>query len=73
MLENLTKAEIDFCYYKRGNAGGFMTRLIDAIFAADSDNRMKLAQGFPEIVEVVHRYNYEIGYWQDLQNRFEKL
>ena len=70
--ETITKAELDFCYYKRGNAGGFKTKLIETIFAADDDNRAKLSQSFPELVEVVNRYNKERGYWQDLQDRFEK-
>ena len=69
--ENVTKAEREFCFYKVGNAGGFMTRLIETIFAADDNNREKLAQGFPEMVEVVNRYNRERGYWDDLQNRFK--
>lgn len=72
MQQNLTKAEREFCFYKADNAGGFMTRLIDAIFSADDNNRSKLAQGFPELVEVVNRYNRERGYWEDLQERFKK-
>ena len=71
METNLTKAERDFCFYKQGTAGGFMTRLIETIFSADDNNRTKLAQGFPEIVEVVNRYNRERGYWDDLQARFK--
>ena len=70
-IEKITKEELEFCYYKRGNAGGFKTRLIEAIFAADDNNRSKLAQGFPELVEVVNRYGNERGYWEDLQNRFK--
>ena len=68
--ETITREELDFCYYKRGNAGGFKTKLIEAIFAADDNNRAKLAQGFPELVEVVNRYGNERGYWNDLQERF---
>jgi hypothetical protein len=69
--EKITKEELEFCYYKRGNAGGFKTKLIETIFAADDHNRQKLAQSFPELVEVVERYNIERGYWQDLQERFK--
>jgi hypothetical protein len=68
--ENVTKAEFDFCFYKRGTAGSFKSNLIETIFSADDDNRKKLAQGFPDLVEVVNRYNRERGYWEDLQNRF---
>lgn len=69
--EKLTKEELDFCFYKRGNAGGFKTKLIETIFAADDDNRKKLALAFPDLVEVVNKYNYERGYWKDLEERFE--
>jgi hypothetical protein len=68
----LTKEELEFCYYKRGNAGGFKTKLIETIFAADDSNRAQLAKAFPDLVEVVVRYGNERGYWQDLQDRFEK-
>jgi hypothetical protein len=71
MEKTLTQAEKDFCFYKSGTSGGFKTRLIETIFAADDDNRAKLAQGFPELVEVVNRYGNERGYWQDLEERFK--
>lgn len=68
--ETLTKAELDFCFYKQGTAGSFKSNLIETIFSADDNNRNKLAQGFPDLVEVVNRYGREKGYWQDLQERF---
>ncbi len=49
-----------------------MTALIDAIFALDINNRTKLAMGFPELVEVVNRYNFENGYWEDLVKRWNE-
>ena len=72
MDTTLTKEELEFCFYKRGRSGGFKTKLIETIFAADDNNRKKLAQAFPELVEVIVRYGNERGYWQDLQDRFEK-
>jgi hypothetical protein len=71
MKQTITQAERDFCFYKSGTAGSFMSNLIETIFSADGDNRKKLAQGFPEIVEVVNRYNNERGYWENLQTRFK--
>ena len=68
----LTKAEELFMFYKNGMAGSGFTALIDAIFKLDRPNRAKIALGYPELVEVCNRYNNEIGYWEDLQKRYEK-
>jgi len=70
-IETITREELEFCYYKQGNAGGFKTRLIEAIFAADDNNRNRIAQGFPELVEVINRYGKERGYWADLKETFK--
>jgi hypothetical protein len=69
--ETITREELEFCYYKRGSAGGFKTKLIETIFAADYSNRKKLSQIFPELVGIIDRYNHETGYWKDLQTKFE--
>lgn len=66
----LTDAEMTFCLFKLGLEGSGMTALIKAIFALDTDNRAKVAKGFPELVEVVNRYNFETGYWKDLAERW---
>ncbi len=58
--------------YRLQLAGSGMTALIDAIFALDINNRTKLAMGFPELVEVVNRYNFENGYWEDLVKRWNE-
>ena len=63
-------AEMDFCFYKLGRTGSFTTSLIDTIFKADDDNRAKLTKGFPELVEVINRFNREKGYWADLVARW---
>jgi len=68
----LTNAEKLFCMYRLQLAGSGMTALIDAIFALDINNRTKLAMGFPELVEVVNRYNFENGYWEDLVKRWNE-
>lgn len=66
----LTEAEELFCYFKLDAAGSGMTALIQAIFALDTPNRAKIAKGYPELVEVVNRYNFEKGYWKDLVTRW---
>jgi hypothetical protein len=40
--------------------------------SADFGNQYKLAFGFPDEVTVVQRYQKEDGYWQSLQNKFDK-
>jgi hypothetical protein len=56
--------------YKLGLAGSGITALINAIFALDTNNRAKVAKGFPELVEVCNKYNLEAGYWEDLVKRW---
>ena len=68
----LTKTEQLFMFYKNNMAGSGMTALIDAIWKLDRNNRAKIALGYPELVEVCNRFNDEIGYWEDLQDRWKK-
>ena len=68
----ITETEELFMHYKRGVAGSGMTALIDAIWKLDTNNRAKIAMGFPELVEVCNRFNFEPGYWEDLQKRFNQ-
>jgi hypothetical protein len=68
--ETLTAAEETFMHYKLGMAGSGMSALINAIFKLDTKNREKIALGYPELVDVCNRYNFEDGYWQDLQERY---
>jgi hypothetical protein len=70
MISTVTEAENTFCMYKLGLAGSGMTSLINAIFALDKTNRAKLAKGYPELVEVVNKYNYDNDYWSDLVKRW---
>jgi|LakMenEpi03Aug12_release.lakeMendotaPanAssembly.Ray.scaffolds.fasta_scaffold929023_2 hypothetical protein len=68
----LSKAEYDFCMHQKGLSGTFMDLLIKTMFRADSENLMKLSKGYPELVNVVFRYQNESGYWQDLTQRWNK-
>lgn len=66
----ISPAEEIFCMYKLGLEGSFMTSLINTIFKGDIINRAKLAQGYPELVEVCNNFNNKKGYWQDLVERW---
>lgn len=68
----LTETEELFMHYKLGMAGSGYTALIDAIFKLDTINRAKIALGFPELVAVCNRFNFELGYWEDLEKRWNQ-
>ena len=68
----LTEAEMLFMHYKKGMAGSGMTALIEAIWKLDRKNRAKVALGYPELVTICNRFNYETGYWEDLQARWKE-
>lgn len=68
----LTEAEVLFMHYKKGIAGSGMTALIEAIWKLDRKNRAKIALGYPELVTVCNRFNDEVGYWEDLQERYSQ-
>lgn len=68
----LTEAEVQFMHYKLGMLGSGYTALIEAIWKLDRVNRAKIALGYPELVTICNRYNNEIGYWEDLQQRWKK-
>jgi hypothetical protein len=67
----MEKAELEFVYFMRGTSGSFMTNLFKTIMSADLENMRKLSLGFPNEVEVVHRYQNEEGYWQKLQEKIK--
>lgn len=69
-MDNISNAEKEFMFFKIGTAGSFHVALINTIFKADSNNRRRLALGFPEDVEVVNRFQNESGYWEDLRSRW---
>lgn len=71
LTTTISSAEELFMHYKKGMAGSGMTALIDAIFKLDKPNRAKIALGYPDLVEVCNRYNFETDYWDDLQSRWE--
>lgn len=66
----VTEAEREFCYFKLGLSGSFMESLINTAFKADIHNQHKMSKGFPELMEVIMKYQSERGYWQDLVKRF---
>lgn len=70
-MKNLTEAEFLFCKFQYRMEGSFFTRLIEAIMKADRPNTEKLRLGFPELVEVVWKYQHMAGYWEDLEERWK--
>jgi hypothetical protein len=67
----MEKEELEFVYFMKGTSGSFMTNLFKTIMSADLENMRKLSLGFPNEVEVVHRYQNEEGYWQKLQEKIK--
>jgi len=65
----MEKTELEFVYFMRGTSGSFKSNLFQTIFSADLENMRKLSLGFPNEVDVVHRYQNEEGYWQQLQEK----
>ena len=66
----MEKVEIEFVYFMRGTSGSFISNLFKTIMSADLENMRKLSLGFPNEVDVVHRYQNEEGYWQKLEKKF---
>ena len=65
----MEKTELEFVYFIKGTSGSFMTNLFKTIMSADLENMRKLSLGFPNEVDVVHRYKNEEGYWQKLEKK----
>jgi hypothetical protein len=65
----MEQAELEFVFFMKGTSGSFMTNLFKTIMSADLENMRKLSLGFPNEVDVVHRYQNEEGYWQQLQEK----
>ncbi len=63
------KAEQDLYYWQTGRLGGFKTALWDAISKADGTNRARLAEAFPESVDVYVRFSTEEGYYDKVAQR----
>jgi hypothetical protein len=65
----MENTELQFMFFMKGTSGSFMTNLFKTIMSADLENMRKLSLGFPNEVDVVHRYQNEEGYWQQLQEK----
>jgi hypothetical protein len=66
------EARQELVYYLAGRCGSFMTKLIGAIMAADNENSFKLALGFPNLVNVIRKYQNVPGYYEDYIKPLEK-
>jgi hypothetical protein len=65
----MEQTELEFMFFMKGTSGSFMTNLFKTIMSADLENMRKLSLGFPNEVDVIHRYQNEEGYWQKLQEK----
>ena len=66
----VTEDEALFVRQRIGIASSGENALINCIFALDTPNRHKMALGFPTLVDIVNKYNFEKGYWRDLVFRY---
>lgn len=64
------EAEYKFCMYQKQSVGSFFTHLIGAMLYADEDNIKLLKKAYPELVNVVVRYQSELDYWPGLVKRW---
>ena len=71
-MGKIDNTELEIYFFMKGQSGSFMTNLFKTIMSADFGNQYKLSFGFPDEVRVVQSYNNEDGYWQSLQDKFEK-
>lgn len=69
---HITQAEEMLVHYFQGTLGSGYTVLYNCIFKLDISNRIKMAKGFPNEVEVCNRWNNEPGYSSDLEQRYNK-
>lgn len=69
---SVSQEEELFVRHRIGIASSGENALIQCIYALDTKNRAKMALGFPELVEVVNKYNFERGYWKDLVSRYNE-
>lgn len=69
---SLDNGEINLIYWQKRKSGSFMTKLFEAMCAADETNLRKLGEGFPEEAKAYKRYRDETGYWGAIQKQFEQ-
>jgi len=72
MPQKLSIAEYEFCMHKKDMSGSFTESLIQTMYKADQENMNNLAKGYPELTEVVLRYQSERGYWINLMERWNE-
>ena len=66
--ERFSDGDRELYFYLNGRSGSFTTKLFDAIILADSSNRMKLKQVFPEEVEAVEKLQNDAEFHSQLHN-----
>jgi hypothetical protein len=71
-MENQTihQDELEFIFYKQGNAGSFREGLYNLYWKADTFNKLKLESAF-SYLWVARKYSSDQGYWEELQQRMK--
>jgi len=66
---DLDKGEQFVYEWRKGMSGSFMTGLAETICKGDLTNQAKLAQGFPDEVAGIQKYQNESGWWEAVQEK----
>ena len=64
-----TNGEQSWLKYQYRFAGGFETKLWDAIIKADQRNLDRLAKGFPSHIQAPHDHRALPDWWDELRDR----
>ena len=65
-------AELELYRIIKTDSNNFLAILFKLICKADCDNRARLLMAFPEFTSVVLRYQNEEGYWESIEERYDK-
>lgn len=69
---DLNEAERFVFEWQKGMLGSFKTALADTICLADLGNQAKIAQGFPDEVLGIQKFQNEAGWWENVKNKGER-
>jgi len=73
MVEGLTPEESFIFNWQYYRFGGFLTRLVKVLLAADSDNFERLRKGFPVECRALEYFWNEKDWWSNVQKKITEL
>jgi len=56
--------------WQKQMSGSFMTALAETICKGDLSNQARLAQGFPDAVSGIQKFQNESGWWEAVQEKY---